>query len=82
MPGDGLALAVAVGGQIELVDVLEQALQLGDGALLVRADDVERFEVGVDVDPEAGPRLGLVLGGDVGGGPRQIADVPADDSTM
>ena len=45
VPGDGLALAVAVSGQVELVDVLEQALQLGDRALLLGADDVERFEV-------------------------------------
>ncbi|GFH05505.1 hypothetical protein MHIP_59880 [Mycolicibacterium hippocampi] len=77
VPGDGLALPVTVGGEVELVDVLEQILQLGDGALLVRADDVERLEVGVDVDPEARPRLGLVLGRDVGGGPGQVADVPA-----
>ena len=34
VPGDGLALAVAVRGQVELVDVLEQLLQLGDGAFL------------------------------------------------
>ena len=77
MPGDRLALAVTVRGQVELVDVLEQVLQLGDGALLVRADDVERLEVGVDVDAEPRPRLRLVLGGHVGGSPGQVADVPA-----
>ncbi len=77
VPGDGLALAVAVRGQVQLVDVLEQVLQLGDGALLLRADDVERLEVVVDVHPEAGPRLGLVLGGHVSGVARQVADVAA-----
>ena len=77
MPGDGLALPVAVGGQIELVDVLEQALELRDGALLIGADDVERFEVRIDVDPEPGPRLRFVLRGHVGCGPRQVTDVAA-----
>jgi hypothetical protein len=57
MPGDGLALSVTVSGQIELVDVLEQVLQLGDGALLIGTDDVERLEVGIDVDAKARPRL-------------------------
>jgi hypothetical protein len=76
MPGDGLALAVAVSGQIQLVDSLEQVLQLGDGALLIGADDVERLEVGIDVDAKARPRLRLVLGRDIGGGTRQVPDVP------
>ena len=67
VPGDGLALAVTVRRQVELVDVLEQRLELGDRALLLRADDVERLEVVVDVDAEARPRLALVLGGHVGG---------------
>ena len=30
VPGDGLALPVLVGGQVELVGLLEQAAQLGD----------------------------------------------------
>ena len=75
MPGDGLTLAVTVRGEIELVDVFEQAFELADRALLVGADDVERFEVFIDVDPEAGPRLRLVLRRHVGGGTRQVADV-------
>ncbi len=75
VPGDGFALAVTIRSQVELVDVLEQALQLADGALLLRADDVERLEVGIDVDSEPGPRLGLELRGHVGRGAGQIADV-------
>lgn len=82
VPGDGLALAVTIGGQIEFVDVLEEALELADGALLLRADDVERLEVGVDVDSEPGPRLGLELGGHVGRGPGRSRMWPRDDSTM
>lgn len=77
VPGDGLALAVTVGGQIELVDILEQPLELGYRALLLRADDVERFEVVLDVDAQARPRLGFVLGGHVGGIARQVTDVTA-----
>ena len=76
VPGDGLALAVTVGGEIELVDVLEQALEFGDDGLLVGADHIERFEVVVDVDTGAGPLLRLVLGRDVGSALGQVADVP------
>jgi hypothetical protein len=77
MPGDRLALAVAVRGQIELVHPFEEVLELRHGALLVRADDVERLEVVLDVDAEPGPGLRFVLGGHVGGVARQVADVPA-----
>jgi len=34
VPGDGFTLAVAICGQIELVDVFEQALELADRAFL------------------------------------------------
>ena len=82
MPGDGLALAVTVGGQVELVDVPEEALEFGDSALLIRADDVERLEVTFDVDPETGPRLGLVLAG-TSAAPRGRSRMwPREDSTM
>ena len=40
MPGDGLALAVVVGGEVELVGALEGLAELGDGLLLVGVDDV------------------------------------------
>ena len=42
VPGDGLALAVLISGQVELVGVLEEPLELGDLRLLVAGDDVER----------------------------------------
>ena len=77
VPGDGLALAVAVRREVELVDLLEGVLELGDRGLLVGRDDVERLEGVVDVDPEARPALALVLGGHVGGAARQVADVAA-----
>ena len=75
MPGDRFTLAVAVSGEIQLVDTLEQALEFSDGGLLVRADDVQRFEVGIDVDPEPSPLLGLVLGRNVSGTLGQVADM-------
>ena len=53
MPGDGLALTVLVGGEIELVDATQGVTQLLDDVLLVRVDDVGRLEVVVDVDRQA-----------------------------
>ncbi len=76
VPGDCLAFAVFVSGEVQLVDVGERRFQLGDLLLLVSVDDVERLEPVVDVDTEARPRLLLVLGRDVGGRRRQITDVP------
>ena len=61
VPGDGLALAVLVCRQVELVGVLEQRLELGDLLLLVGRDDVKGLEVVVDVDAESSPRLRAVL---------------------
>ena len=63
VPGDGLALAVLICREHELVGVLEQLLELGDLRLLVGGHDVDRLEGVVDVDPEPRPRLALVLGG-------------------
>ena len=75
VPGDGLALAVLVCRQVELVGVLEQRLELGDLLLLVGRDDVEGLEVVVDVDAEAGPRLRAELLRDLGRLVRHVADV-------
>ena len=77
VPGDGFTLAVTVGGQIELVDVLEEALEFADRGLLVRADDVKRLEVAIDVHPQTGPLLRLVLGGHVGSALGQVPDMAA-----
>jgi len=66
VPGDGLALAVLVCREVELVGVLEERLELGDLLLLVGRDDVEGLEVVIDVDAEAGPRLGAELLRDLG----------------
>ena len=75
VPGDGLALAVGVRGEQQLVDALERVAQLGDLALLLRRHDVERLELVVDVHAETGPRLALVLGRDVRRAAREVADV-------
>ena len=76
VPGDGLALAVLVRGEQQLVGVLELALQLGDLGALVGVDDVQRLEAVVDVDAEPRPGLALVRRRDVGGALGQVADVP------
>ena len=75
VPGDRLALAVLVRREQELVGVLELRAQARDDLLLLRVDDVERLEVGVDVDAEARPRLLLLRRRHLGGAVRQVADV-------
>ena len=55
--------------------LLSASRELGDLALLLRRHDVERLELVVDVHAEAGPRLALVLGRDVRGPAREVADV-------
>ncbi len=73
VPCDGLALAVLVGRQVELLGLPQQLPDVRHLLLLVRRDDVEGLEVVFDVDAEPGPAplvakgLGSVLGagGDV-----------------
>ncbi|MPM17748.1 hypothetical protein SDC9_64147 [bioreactor metagenome] len=77
VPGDRLALAVTVGGEVDVLGALECFLQPAQGRLLVGRDDVERDEAALDVDTGAGPLLALVLGGDLGGTGGQVTDVPA-----
>ena len=52
VPGDRLALAVEVGGEIDLVRALGGLLDVGDLLAPVVGDHVLRFEVVVDVDAE------------------------------
>ena len=65
VPGDRLALAVEVGGEVDLVGALGGLLDVGDLLAPVVRDHVLRFEVVVDVDAELA--LARVLG--------QVADV-------
>jgi hypothetical protein len=75
VPGDGLPLAVAIGGEQEFVGVLQQALELADRGALVRGDDVDGGEVVLDVDAGARPRLALELGRNLGGAGREVSDM-------
>ena len=75
VPGDRLALAVLIGGEVELVGVLEQVLELADLRLLVARHDVVGLEAVLDVDREPAPRLVLDLRRGVGGALREVADV-------
>jgi len=75
VPGDRLALAVLIGGEVELVGVLEGALELGHLLLLVRVDDVVRLEVALDVDRELAVGTLLHLRGQLGG-LRKVTNVP------
>jgi len=71
VPRDGLALAVLIRGQVELVGVLEGPLEFGDLLALVGIDDVVGLEVVLDVDAELPERpllhvrRHLARGGDV-----------------
>ncbi len=75
VPGDGLALAVLIGGEVELVGVLEQVLQLADLRLLPLRDDVVGLEAVLDVDREPAPGLVLDLRRGVGSALREVTDV-------
>ena len=75
VPGDRLALAILVRREPQLVGVLELRPQARDDLLLLRIDDVERLEIGVDVDAEARPRLLLLLLRHLRGAVRKVADV-------
>ena len=75
VPGDGLALAVLIRREQELVGVLEQALELGDLLTLVAVHDIKGLEVVVYVDAEPGPRLTTVLFRDLGRAVGHVADV-------
>ena len=75
MPTDGLAFAVFVRRQIQVVGVLELVLEQLDLLRLARRDDVDRREIVVDVHAQVGPLLALVLRGNLLGALRQVADV-------
>jgi hypothetical protein len=81
VPGDGLALAVGVRGEQDLVDRLQGVLELGDLALLLGRDDVEGGELVVDVRRPGAPRTRPCTWRDVRGTARQVADVPDEAST-
>jgi hypothetical protein len=75
VPRDGLAFAVLVCRQVELVGTFEQGLELGDLCPLLRGDDVQRLEPVLGVDAKARPWLALVLRGHVRGAAGQVADM-------
>ena len=76
VPGDCLSLTVTIGGEVELVGLLEQPLELSNRRLLLRGHDVDRCELVIDVHTGARPRLPLVLRRDLGRARREVTDVP------
>ena len=75
VPRDGLAFAVFVCREQELVGVPQLRLQVADDRFLLRIHDVERLEVVVDVDAEARPGLLLLGRRNLGGAVWEVADV-------
>jgi hypothetical protein len=82
VPGDGLALAVTVRREVELVDVLEQALEFGDGGLLLGADDVEGSKSWSTLTPRRAQGSDLYLAGTSAAARGRSRMCPRDDSTM
>ncbi len=75
VPSDGLPFPVLVGGQIQHVGLLEQALEGPDLLLLLGGDDVQRLEVVLGVDSQASPLLTPHRLGHVGRVAGQVAHV-------
>ena len=75
VPRDGLALAVLVRREKELVGILERLLQVADRLLLGLVDDVVGLEVVVDVDRQLGPGLLPDRLGKLGRLRREVADM-------
>ncbi len=76
VPGDGLALAILVRREVELVGGLQRLAQALHDVVLAGADDVQGLEVVVDVDAEVGPLLALERGRHVLGPVGEVTDVP------
>ena len=76
VPADGLALAILVGREDELVGALQRLLQLGDDLLLVGGNDVAGVEVVVGVDAGEPAVGGLLVVRDLFLAARQVTDVP------
>jgi hypothetical protein len=77
MPGDGLALTVAVCGEQQFDGTCQCVLERADRGPLLRVDDVEGLEAVVHVHAGASPLLTLVFRGDFGGTSREVANVTA-----
>ena len=75
VPGDGLALAVGVCCEVELIYFFELGLEIRDLLLLVRADHVQRCETFIHVHAKTSPWLLLVLGRHVRSPPRKIPNM-------
>jgi hypothetical protein len=75
MPADALTLAIFIGGQNQLVGILELIAQLLDHLLLAAGHDIERIKILFDIDAKPRPRFTLILGRDLAGRCRQITNM-------
>ena len=75
MPCDCFALAVGVCSKVELVNLLELRLEVGNLFLLVGAHHIQGCKVVFDVDTQAGPLFFFVLGGHVGSSTGEVTNV-------
>lgn len=75
VPRDGLALAVLISGEEELVGFGQQLLELPDLSLLVRIHHIDRLEIVLDVHAETTDLAGVLVG-NLGRAAGEVADVP------
>ena len=76
VPADGLPLPVLVGGEQQLVRVLQELLEFLDPLLAVGRDHVDGRELAVHVHGQTLPRLVAIAGRDLARLLRQVADMP------
>ena len=74
VPRDGLTLAVAIGCQVERIDLFELALELGNLLLFVGVDHIVGFEAVFNVDRELAVGPLLEVFGQLGG-LRKVTDM-------
>ncbi len=85
VPRDRFSLAVFIGREIDDIHSSQLFLQLGNLFFLLRRDDIDGFELRIDIDAQARPRLLLDVGWDLLGGVRQVtnvADAGLDNETL
>lgn len=76
MPANRFPFAVFVGREIEVFGFFQKIAKLADLAFFVRRNDVMRFEIVSDIDPQIGPVFLLIFFTEFGFLLRQVAYMP------
>jgi hypothetical protein len=76
MPADALTLAIFVGGENDLIRLLNGLAQVADDLPFFVRDHIQRLKVGLHVDPQPRPGFTLGLGGNLRRRSRQVTHMP------